>query len=287
MKKLLVALALLILCAGVPMAQTEKSERHKFPLEYRGDTCTGEVTAVNEETGEITLACTEGDETRTFVGVLGKRYKVKIKGGSKQEVKVADLPGKRVTVAYLPKSEMDVNGVKVEANEVLLISMLPNEHARSVERKEITITITEVSIDSSVDPKNLRGKPEEMKGLTKVFIDSGTDPKDRERIVKEIESAKLGLAVLDSAEGAEIILDFVGGERQTTVDSYNAVTKIYAPLPITLGFGRGVVYVVRDGQRRAVLSFQDDGGNHFFPKKLATNFGRKFVKAYRRAHVAK
>ena len=130
-------------------------------------------------------------------------------------------------------------------------------------------------------------KPEEMRGLTKVFVNSGTDPNDRERIIKEIESAKLGLTILDSAEGAEIILNFVGGERQTTVDYYNAVAKIYAPLPITLAFGRGVVYVVRGDRRRAVLSFHDDGGNHFFPKKLATNFGKKFVKAYRRAQGAK
>jgi hypothetical protein len=287
MKKLLVALALLNLCAVVPVAQTGKSERHYSPLEYRGETCTGEVTAVNEDTGEITLACTEGGETRTFVGVLGKRYKVKTKGGSKQAVKVADLPGKRVQVAYLPKSEMDVNGVKAEAHEVVLILILPNEQARPDDGKGITITITEVVIDTSVDLKNLPGKPEEMKGLTKVFIDSGADPKDRQRIVKVIESAKLGLTVLDSAEGAEIILNFVGGERQTTIDSYNAVTKIYTPLPITLGFGRGVVYVVRGDQRRAVLSFQDDGWNHFFPKKLATNFGKKFVKAYKRAHGAK
>lgn len=285
MKKLLVAFALLILCAPVPMAQTRESEGHYVPLEYRGHTCTGEVTAVNEDRREITVACTEGDATRTFVGVLGKRYKVKIKGGSEQEVKVADLPGKRVKVAYLPQSEMDVNGVKVEAHEVLLILILPNEHARREDGKGITITT--VFTDPSADLKSRHGKPEEMKGLTKVFIDSGTDPKDRERIVKVIESAKLGITVLDSAEGAEIILNFVGGERRTTVDSYNVVTKIYAPLPITLGFGRGVVYVVRGDRRRAVLSFQDDGGNHFFPKKLATNFGKKFVKAYRRAHGVK
>jgi hypothetical protein len=285
MKKLLVALALLILCAGAPMAQTEKTERHYFPMEYRGDTCTGEVIAVNEDTREITLTCTEGDETRTFVGVLGKRYKVKIKGGSKQEVKLADLPGKRVTVAYLPQSEMDVKGVMAEAHEVILILILPNEHAKPEDRKGITIT--KVFTDPSADLKSRRGEPEEMKGLTKVFVESGADLKDRERIVKEIESAKLGLTVLDSAEGAEIILNFVGGERRIIVDSYNAVTKIYAPLPITLAFGRGVVYVVRGDRRRAVLSFQDDGGNHFFPKKLATNFGKKFVKAYRRAHGAK
>jgi hypothetical protein len=285
MKKLLVAFALLILCAAVPMAQTEKSETHYFPLEYRGHTCTGEVTAVNEATREITLTCTKGDETRTFVGVLGKRYKVQIKGGINQEVKVADLPGKRVKVAYLPQSEMDVNGVKVEAHEVLLILILTDEHVRADDRKGITIT--KVSTYPGADLKNLRGKPEEMKGLTKVFVDGGTDPKDRERILKVIESAKLGLTVLDSAEGAEIILNFVGGERQTTVDYYNAVAKIYAPLPITLGFGRGVVYVVRGDQRRAVLSFQDDGGNHFFPKKLAKDFGKKFVMAYRRAQGAK
>lgn len=286
MKKLLVALALLILCAGVPMAQTRETEGHYFPMEYRGHTCTGEVTAVNEDTREITLTCRKGDETRTFVGVLGKRYKVEIKGGSKQEVKVADLPGKRVKVAYLPKSEMDVNGVKVEAHEVLLILILPNEHVRRPDDRK-GITITTVFTDPSADLKNVRGKPEEMKGLTKVFVESGADLKDRERIVKVIESAKLGLTVLDSVEGAEIILNFVGGERQTTVDSYNAVTKIYAPLPIKLGFGRGVVYVVRGDRRRAVLSFRDDGWNHFFPKKLATNFGKKFVKAYRRAHGAK
>jgi hypothetical protein len=268
------------------MAQAGKSEPYYFPMDYRGHTCTGEVTAVNEDTREITLRCTEGDETRTFVGVLGKRYKVKTKG-SKQEIKVADLPGKRVQVAYLPKSEMDVNGVKVEAHEVLLILILPNEHVRSEERKGITITITKVFTDPSADLKSRRGKPEEMKGLTKVFVDSGADLKDRERIVKEIESAKLGLTVLDSAEGAEIILNFVGGERQTTVDWYNPVTKFYGPLPVTLGFGRGVVYVVRGDRRRVVLTFQDDGGNHFFPKKLAKDFGKKFVKAYRRAQGAK
>jgi hypothetical protein len=185
-------------------------------MEYRGDTCTGEVTSVNKDTREI---------------------------------------------------------------------ILPVEQVRAEDR--MGITITQVFTDPGADLKHRHGKPEEMKGLTKVFIDSGTDPKDRERIVKVIESAKLGLTVLDSAEGAEIILNFVGGERQTTDDYYNAVTKIYAPLPVTVGFGRGVVYVVRGNRRRAVLSFQDDGGNHFFPKKLATNFGKKFVKAYRRAHRAK
>jgi hypothetical protein len=266
MKKLLAALALLTLCAGVPLAQAGKPELHSAPLEYRGDTCTGEVTAVNGDTREITLTCAEGGETRTFVGVLGKRYKVKIKGGSKQEVKVADLPGKRVTVDYLPKGEMDVNGVKVEAHEVLLILILPNEHAR----------------------------PEEMKGLTKVFVNSGADPKDRGRIVKEIESAKLGLAVLDSAEGAEIILDF--GSRTELHDdnvpiySYQNPTWIIGRLQVRkeVLIGRGRVSVVKDGKPRIVMSFEDTKtATAFWDRAPATNFGKTFAKAYRRAHGAK
>ena len=64
------------------------------------------------------------------------------------------------------------------------------------------------------------------------------------------------------------------------------MTKVYAPLPITLAVGRGVVYVVRGGRRRAVLTF-DDEGKGLLPKKPATNFGKTFVKAYRRAHGAK
>lgn len=180
MKKLLVALALLILCAAVPMAQTEKTERHYFPMEYRGDACTGEVIAVNEE----------------------------------------------------------------------------------------------------------------MKGLTKVFVASGADLKDRERIVKEIKSAKLGLTVLDSAEGAEIVLDF--GSRTEHRDdnvpiySYRDPTWIIGTLQVRkeVLVGRGRVSVVKDGKPRIVMSFEG-WEKGFFTKKPATNFGKTFVKAYRRAHGAK
>lgn len=57
------------------------------------------------------------------------------------------------------------------------------------------------------------GKLSDLKGLKKVFVDTGADMKSRERILKEIEKAKLGLELLDSAEGAEIILNFGGGKE--------------------------------------------------------------------------
>jgi hypothetical protein len=78
------------------------------------------------------------------------------------------------------------------------------------------------------------GKPEELKGLTKMFVDTGGDMKNRERISKEIEEAKLGIQLLDSEEGAEIILDFGGGKDKRLGGSDGILrTKTY-----TTGTGR-------------------------------------------------
>ena len=133
-----------------------------------------------------------------------------------------------------------------------------------------------------------------MKGLTRVFVDSGADLKNRERIVKEIKSAKLGLTVLDSAEGAEIILDFGGltehHDDNVPIYSYRDPAWIIGTLQVRkeVLVGRGRVFVVKDGQRRIVMSFKDTKtATAFWDRAPATNFGKTFVKAYRRAHGAK
>jgi hypothetical protein len=92
---------------------------------YLGGTCIGEVTAVNEDTGEITLTYTEGNKTQTFVGILAKGYKAKTKDGSEQKVEMANLMGMRVKAYYMVKREIDANDVKVETKEVLMIRLLP------------------------------------------------------------------------------------------------------------------------------------------------------------------
>src|SRR3954467_3201824 len=85
------------------------------------------------------------------------------------------------------------------------------------------------------------GKPEELKGLKKVFVDTGGDLKNRERIQHEIESAKLGLELLDSEGGAEIIIAF-GADK--TARLKGSITNGTGALKTkTYNTGEGQVYV--------------------------------------------
>jgi hypothetical protein len=127
MKKLFAALAFLILFTGVSMAQKGTAEPDYYPQGYSGDTWTGEVTSINEDTREFTLTYTKGDKSQTFVGVLPKGYKVQMKDGRDYEVTMADLMGKRIRAYYINKSKKDANGVKVKTNEVFKIKFLPKE----------------------------------------------------------------------------------------------------------------------------------------------------------------
>ena len=134
------------------------------------------------------------------------------------------------------------------------------------------------------------GKPAELKGLKKVFVDTGGDMKNRERILNEIEKAKLGVELLDSAEGAEVILSFQGGKEKqmsgvnSTTDSLGNTRSTPSYRKITVGAGQ--VFVVRGDKLRVVLSF-DDEEKTVFEKKPATNFGKSFVKAYKKANDMK
>ncbi len=126
MQRLFVILTLLILCAGVLMAQKGTAESDYYPMGYAGDTWTGEVTSVNEETREFTLTYKGGGKEQTFVGVLPKGYTVKMKDGSNHEVKMNELIGMRLKAYYTAKSKK-INGEKVKTNEVFKIKFLPPE----------------------------------------------------------------------------------------------------------------------------------------------------------------
>jgi hypothetical protein len=134
------------------------------------------------------------------------------------------------------------------------------------------------------------GKPSELKGLKKVFVDTGGDMKNRERILNEIEKANLGIDLLDSADAAEVILNFQGGKEKqlsgvnSTTDTYGNTRGTASYRKITVGGGQ--VLVVKDGRFRVVLSF-DDEEKTVFEKKPATNFGKTFVKAYKKANDLK
>jgi len=134
------------------------------------------------------------------------------------------------------------------------------------------------------------GKPSELKGLKKVFVDTGGDMKNRDRISNEIQKANLGVELLDSADGAEVILSFQGGKEKqmagvnSTTDSSGNTHSTPSYRKITVGAGQ--VFVVRGDKLRVVLSF-DDEEKTIFEKKPATNFGKTFVKAYKKANDMK
>ena len=120
MIKILAALALCIGGGAAALAQHGTAESGVYPLPYSGDTWTGEVTSINEDTREFTLTYKKGKKTETFVGVLPKSYKVRMSDGSTDELKMADLVGKRFRAYYIVKSKK-VDGQKVKWNDVFKI----------------------------------------------------------------------------------------------------------------------------------------------------------------------
>lgn len=123
MKKLVVSIALLFMCTGISMAQHGTAESDYYPTGYNGDTWTGEVTAVNEDTREFTLTYKKGDKEQILIGVLPKGYTAKMKDGSYQEVKMAALMGLRVKVYYITRTKK-ANDQKIKTNEVFNIKFL-------------------------------------------------------------------------------------------------------------------------------------------------------------------
>jgi hypothetical protein len=130
------------------------------------------------------------------------------------------------------------------------------------------------------------GKPDDLKGLKKVFVDTGADIKNRERIQKTLTDSKLGFELLDSDDGAEIILMFEAGSYHRTVGipQPGGGTMVGQPKILT---GAGFVLVPqKTGKPKLVLSFEDEQGTSF-EKKPVTNFANTFIKAYKKANAVK
>ena len=127
MKKFLLSLALVLLCTGISLAQHGTAEPGYYPSGFNGDTWSGEVTAVTDDTREFTLTYTKGSNTQTFVGVLPKGYTVKMKDGRDYEIKMSELMGMRITAYYVTRKKKDANGVKTETHEVFKIKFFPKE----------------------------------------------------------------------------------------------------------------------------------------------------------------
>jgi hypothetical protein len=134
-------------------------------------------------------------------------------------------------------------------------------------------------------PQTEYGKLEELKGLTKVFVDTGGNMKDRERIQREIRESKIGVELLDSEKDAEVVLKFGGGKEEAG-DSMGSILFPYAIVTRTVNVGDGHVYVLRGGKPRLVMSYEGVE-THPWERKPAKNFGKRFVKAWKKANGLK
>jgi hypothetical protein len=126
MKRVLIGVVLIVIAAGTAPAQKGTAEPDYYPPNYSGDTWTGHVTAVDENTREFTLTYKKKDKDETFVGVLPKGYTVKLKDGKDHEVKISEMMGMRVKAYYITKTTK-VNDQKIKTNEVFKIKFLPQE----------------------------------------------------------------------------------------------------------------------------------------------------------------
>jgi hypothetical protein len=134
-------------------------------------------------------------------------------------------------------------------------------------------------------PQTEYGKLEELKGLTKVFVDTDGNMKDRERIQREIRESRIGVELLDSEEGAEVVLKFGGGKEEAG-DSVGSLLFPGLGAIRTVNVGDGHVYVLRDGKPKLVMSYEGVE-THLWERKPAKNFGKRFVKAWKQANGLK
>ena len=90
MRTFLVSVALISVIGAVVLGQKGTAEPDYYPQNYSGDTWTGVVTAVNEDSREFTLTYKKKDKEESFVGVLPKGYVVCRSDAQTQSRKASD-----------------------------------------------------------------------------------------------------------------------------------------------------------------------------------------------------
>ena len=123
------------------------------------------------------------------------------------------------------------------------------------------------------------GQPTELQGVKTVFVDTGTDMVSRDRIVKEIQKGAPGLSVVSRPEDADIHLRFYLDEDDYAVIAASRGGRVGVG---SANRGSGTVVRVVDDKRVRVLWSYKDSQRTFLERRPSTNFGREFVKVYRR-----
>ena len=126
MKSIRWLLAALFVFANSAFAQHATAPNGYYPPGYSGDTWTGQVVSVNEQTREITLSYAKNGKSETFVGVPEGGYLVHEHNGPTRPLKMSDVPiGRTIKVWYVPETKK-VDGRKIKVNTIFLIDAVAN-----------------------------------------------------------------------------------------------------------------------------------------------------------------
>jgi hypothetical protein len=123
------------------------------------------------------------------------------------------------------------------------------------------------------------GHPVELQGVKKVFVDTGTDLQSRDRIIKEIQKGAPALTVVSRPEDAEVHLRFDLDDE----DNYAVIVPARGRVGVSsVRRGSGTLVRVLDDKRVRVLWSYKDSQRTPLERRPSANFGREFVKLYRR-----
>lgn len=154
-------------------------------------------------------------------------------------------------------------------------------------RKMILFTILLLTFCFSAFSQDYEyGKSSELKGVKKIFVNTGMNLKDHQRIVEEIEKAKLDIEIVDSIEKCDVVLLFNGATEEVTT---SALTNQIGGVAITnlnterLATGRGIVMMPRGNKMRLLLSVENSQQSKL-EKKPVVKFAKEFVKQYKIAN---
>jgi hypothetical protein len=118
MRKAVLVVGFLFLAGTLAQAQHGTASPGYYPPGYSGDTWTGTVTSVNDQTREIALTYTNNDKTESFTGILQAGYKVKLKDGTTKELKPSDIPISTRLIVYYITETKKMDGKKVKTYEI-------------------------------------------------------------------------------------------------------------------------------------------------------------------------
>jgi len=123
------------------------------------------------------------------------------------------------------------------------------------------------------------GHPSELQGVKKVFVDTGADTQLRDSIIKEIQKGVPTVTVVSRPEDSDVHLRF----QLDDDDRYAVIVPARGRVGVTsVRRGAGTVMKVLDDKRVRVLWSYKDSQRTVLERRPSTNFGREFVKLYRR-----